>query len=251
MPKGGQPGPRRRLDPDELMALRRGDDQDGRQRTWTQVGAFYDVTGDHARRTATRSRKPITVKQVDPREFIPELKTVMSDADVARWLAKPYCVCGCGLAVRQATSHKAKMPIGAWQPFRGNHEKRMPWWRSRMAELNASQMRRLNISRAHKAASVETGIITDLIAEWMAAHGKGMKEFAEFSGLSYGHVCDIMSGRYRILPFTAARILHALGEPIRPEIRASYEKWKGRQRQSRKPIKRIARSTPGSERTTS
>lgn len=247
MPRQTRPPARRRLDPDELMALRRGDDQDGQQRTWPEVGAFYAVTGDHARRVATRSRKPIAVRAVDPREYVPELKAVMSEADVTRWMAKPYCVCGCGLPVRQSTSRKAKMPVGAWQPFRGNHEKRMPWWRNRMAELNGSPMRRLNISRAHKAASLETGILTDLITEWMAVNGKGMKEFAEFSGLSYGHVCDIMSQRYRILPFTAARILHALGEPIRPEIRASYEKWKSRQRQSRRPIKRITRT----ERTTS
>lgn len=188
---------------------------------------MFGVTTDYIRRVANGTRRPPRVIVVDPRDYIPELHTIMDDEDVVRWQANPICLCGCGEPTRQSGGKdRGKTPLGSYQPFRGNHEKRMPWFLERMQEWNTNVTRRRKIATTQRSHTVDSTVLRGMITEYCQQHQITLVQMAERANFSASHLQDIMSKRNpRVQMATVGRFMIVMGEPMRPEIQRAYREW--------------------------
>ncbi len=219
---------RPRLDPQHLQDLKAGLDRDGETRTWAEVAQLLGLSTPYVRRVGSgrMARKPAVV-WIDPRDIIPQFATTMTDEFVLAWNEDPRCLCGCGEESFQECGNKGKVPYGAYRLFRGAHEKRMPWIRIRIVDANKEALRRKRLGLARRKENVQAGIIVDLLNEWKIVNDKrGFTDLGTRAHLAPNHLRDIAAGRHeRIQKKTAAKILAALGEPMRPEIFSIYKEW--------------------------
>lgn len=211
-----------------MRDLKAGLDRGGPTRTWDEVAAIVGVSTAYARRVAEGklAAKPPVV-WIDPREIVAQLSDRLDDEAVLAWNEDPRCLCGCGQECLQETGHHAKVPYGAYRLYRGAHEKRMPWIKIVVKDRNREIQRCRALGMARRAENVNAAIIAGLLNEWKIRSGRGgFTSLARIAGLSPSHLRDIASGRnQRMHKLTAAKILIALGEPLRPEIFAEYKAW--------------------------
>lgn len=178
--------------------------------------------------------QPAHVKRIDPREYIPQLAEYMDDLAVEVWNDDPFCLCGCGLPTQQEMSAKpsALVPYAAFRLFRVGHDKRLPWHRNTLANLTPEQKALKDARRAAVRDSLSALIIAGLIRDWRK-EGKGTyADLARRSGVAEHHIGDIVGGRRtRIRRITAALLLDAMGESLRPEMRKALFEFRARERQ--------------------
>lgn len=218
---------RARQDPELLRALKAGADRGGQARTWPEVAALRGITPEHAMRVAVgRPANMPPQLVIDPRTIVPQLTGILTDEDVERWNRDPRCLCGCGEPCLQEGGNKGKVPYGAYRLFRGAHEKRMPWVREKQLILNQDQERRRRSSLTQRRQSIHAATIAEMILEWRAYGNGTLVDLARRSTVSEHHIRELAHGRIkRIQKLTAAKLLVAMGEPLRPEIAQAYEKW--------------------------
>lgn len=219
---------RPRQDPQHLLDLKAGLDRGGVARTWDEVGYVQGISGAHAQRCALKvPRRDPPVVRIDPRTIIPELASILtSDEDAWAWNDEHLCLCGCGQVTLQEEGRTGKVPCGAFRLFRGAHFKRMPWVRYQQLVLTPEQNRKRIRAIALTQDTILAAGIAGIIQEWRVKPRNSLRELARRSGLSEHHIKVIAAGRrLRIQKLTAARLLTAMNEPLRPELASVYHIW--------------------------
>lgn len=171
-----------------------------------------------------QNRPPL---RIDPREFYPAFAESMDDLTVDRWNDDPYCLCGCKTPTQQETSHDALIPVTAFRFWVNGHHSRMPWYeppRPTPQQIKERSQRREAVRNA-----IDTAAISILLTEWHRREQGTWAQLAQSIQMRSHYVREIAEYRRKhIEPATAARILMALGEPLRPEVAAAYHRWKQR-----------------------
>lgn len=221
---------KRPLNPDHVRALKAGLDQGGVPRSFHEVAKICEISVNYTRRLHNGGVEPRLAKPkqwTDPRAYIPDLAAQMSDEDVQAWNADPRCLCGCGEPCRQEVSNGGRVPMGQFRLFRGAHEKRMPWAGGPLARINADAELCRTRGLTMREANIDSLVITGLIHDWREENPHTpYSALSEKAHLSPSHVRSIAIGRHpRIAKLTAAKLLVALDEPLRPELFAEYREW--------------------------
>lgn len=168
------------------------------------------------------------VLRIDPREYYPQLNEIMSDLQVEAWNDDPHCLCGCGTPTLWNNCAKRQVPYGAYRLWAPGHSSRAPWYRPALADLTPEQEARRRAGIAARKDTIDSSAISIMVHEWTRTHM--LKDLAAQTGLTKSHLSMIANHRRKRLGrATAARILVALNEPLRPEMRAAYEDWLAKQ----------------------
>lgn len=189
--------------------------------------------------------QPAHVKRIDPRQIVPQLADLMSDLDVDLWNDDPHCLCGCGLPTQQEMTPKSTslVPYAAFRLFRAGHEQRMPWRDSPLAKLTPEQQALRNARRAAVRDSLSALIIAGLMRDWRRDGHGTYADLARTSGVNEHHIRDIVGGRRtHIRRITAALLLEAMGETLRPEMRKVLHEFRRRQRAEPRPARESPKS---------
>ncbi len=207
--------------------MKNGDDRAGRERTWPEVAAVFDLSVGYVRGLATGTYKmPQDVPVYDPRDVQPELRDILSDADVAAWQANPLCLCGCGAEVKRESSRVARAPHGGWRMFVGSHVHRMPWVRDHLARHSADPVSRQKVKDTKAAMTIDARVLAEDIREWKVLTGETYKELAQRCHINVSHISSIVHGRIpRVSRLTAGKLLVGMGQSVRPEIAQAYRAW--------------------------
>ncbi len=180
----------------------------------------------------TGSRK-YPVVTVDPRDFLPE--GAIDEATALAWMENPRCLCGCGgMTTQQDRGRQGarKLPVGAYRFFKPGHEMRMPWALNNQKDQapEAKQERANNISRGMLRHSVQAAPVMALAKEWMDENDATMKDLGELCGIDPSHLYAFSADRRftSMRKATAARILVAIGIPLRRDLAIEYTKYQRR-----------------------
>lgn len=226
----------------QVQSLRDGADQDGAPRSWEEVAAITKLTPNYLRAMyacGSAYKLPADVTIIDPRDFEPKLADLMDDAAVQAWQGDPRCVCGCGTTTRREVGTKARVPRGAHRLWHAGHYSRMEWVKEFHAQRNrAPEFRKANSER-QRAESILTGVLAEIIDEWLAADPeRTVDELAAAAYMAVSHVRAIRGGGHkRVKLFTHARLLAAMDEPMPSKVAAAYRQWMRRRGLAPKKIK--------------
>lgn len=215
---------RTKLTKEKVVAARSGD-LTGQPLTWDQIADLFAVSVAYAKRvhSGKNAYNPEVVR-IDPRQYLPTLaRQGWSESDVELWNQRPWCLCGCGKSTLQEHSHTGRVPYGAYRLFRGAHHQKF-------RSLDG-QVRRLtqDASKNEQVAQhlIDGAVLRELIAEWLQAHPDTSRaELARRCHLADETLRSIASGRQpKVSYLSAAKIMAALEEPMRPEIFQVYVAW--------------------------
>lgn len=224
--------------PEQLWALKNGDD-DGIKRSWAQIGDMLGYNASYLSAVAGHrvNKRIATLLTIDPRQYLPELVDTMSDDDVADWNADPYCLCGCEEATQREHSNKARVPRGAPRLFFGSHFARRNARQGLLLTLHDPEIRRRANNQRRALHQVNAAVLSELLLEWRSsAPGRSFPQLALTSGVSQANIYRYANAGGWIEKSTMARLLVAIGEPLRPELASALEEWSKNKPASALPV---------------
>jgi len=215
---------------ERVLELREGADR-GYRRTWAEVGAELGVTGDYCSRIArgTVQRMPKVVPDYDPREVYQAYADDLTDEAIEAWRRDRVCLCGCGEPVGRAYGTSVA-PYGGYAGFRRGHSRRLPSRRYEIVQIAAT----IDYS-GPKPGNYAPFALMETVDDYCEREGINLRQFAERAKVPVRHLKDIHSPYYRfhVTPLTAAKILHACGEPMPRDVQRAWAQWRREQRDLR------------------
>lgn len=215
----------------QVLALHRGEDRGGKGRNWSEVAALLGFSHSYVTRIAYGKRykpnpRPLVV--IDPRDYESDLAH-LSDEEVQKWQAQPYCLCGCGQATEQEHSKQGRVPLGAYRMFLRAHWSRLPRYKAVWIEGNRDPGRKELIWEGVKRKRMRADDVSEMLWRWKNAEpGRTMAQLAHLAHMSTGHVQALGQRHEYVRLDTAARLYAAMGEPMTREMYREFKRWAGR-----------------------